>query len=903
MPAEHPAVILWYAEMTDGYAKMILRCAEMTDGQAKMIFQHAEMTDRYPKMTDAYAEMTQEHSSVTFQYAKMITAPRSSIHRGSLDFVSVACGKVGRFTNNHEMQANEGAGVGTSTKYGFRNQLLSINPRSPSPFINKPVVIENRIHILTKKPDVTMKTIFPTVMKSTLSVFLTLLISVAVAQNQKYDFPTDKEEENLNVFHQWLRWNNPGNLFIHDLVQQASDRYAERDAQIAKLSTAEDWIKRQEWVREKLGKIIGPFPAKSPLRPRVTGVIKKDGYRIEKIVFESYPNFYVTGCLYIPEKVRGKVPAILNVMGHNQESFRNELYQVINVNLVKKGMIVFAIDPPGQGEHVQLYDDRVKFSAAGYSVVEHCYVGNQCFLSGSSVAKYFIWDGIRAIDYLVSRKEVDPARIGVTGFSGGGTVTTYISAFDPRVKVSVPCSWSTASRRQMETKGAQDAESEFYRGLAEGITLEDLIEVRAPKPTLMTFTSRDEYLTLQGAMEAYHESKKAFDLLGQKDNLQFSEDDSKHWMTLKIRNDIYAFFMKHFGIQGDPTEQAAELLSYEELNVTPTGQATTFLGGDVIFDVNKKESEILISNLEKSRLDVARHLNTVVAKAKQISGYIEPSDYTPSPFLNGRYRRDGYTVAKYGIKGEGNYALPLLLFIPDDRTGSLPALVYLHPEGKAAAAKQGGEIEQLVKRGYVVVAPDLPGIGELDNKANRYAEDYTAVMLGRSIPGIQAGDIIRVVEFLKSRPEVNPGAIGAVGIRTMAIPLLHVAAFNTSIQSVILVDALISYRSVAMTKLYKLGLIARPGGGYWHPYEVEFSWGVAGALTAYDLPDLMGCIAPRKIMLAGLQDATLAPVSATTIAEELNFPRAAYAYKQAVDHFSIKPSSENLGAMVDECFK
>jgi cephalosporin-C deacetylase-like acetyl esterase len=267
---------------------------------------------------------------------------------------------------------------------------------------------------------------------------------------------------------------------------------------------------RQAAVKDKLMEMVGPFPEKTPLKPRITGTIKGDGYRIEKIIFEAMPGYYVTGCIYVPEGIKGKVPAILNVIGHNQEAFRNPLYQVINYNLVKRGMIVFAIDPPGQGEHVQYYDPQLKSSSVGYTVVEHCYFGNQTFISGSSAARYFIWEGIRAIDYLVSRKEVDPERIGVTGFSGGGTVTTYLSAFDDRVKVSIPCSWATSNRRQLETKGVQDAENSFIHGLANGITLEDLLEVRAPKPTLLTFTTRDQYLTIQGAREAYAEAKKTY---------------------------------------------------------------------------------------------------------------------------------------------------------------------------------------------------------------------------------------------------------------------------------------------------------------------------------------------------------------------------------------------------------
>ena len=270
------------------------------------------------------------------------------------------------------------------------------------------------------------------------------------------DLPKE-EAENLNVLHQWLKWNNPGSLLVQHLTTQALNYYEARDEQISQLKNEADWLNRQSIVAAKLARILGPFPEKSPLNAEVTGVIDKGEYRIEKIIYESVPGFYVTGCLYLPGKITNKAPAILNVIGHDQEGFRAPLYQMINSNLAKKGMIVFAIDPPGQGEHVQYYDSSVQFSSIGYSVIEHCYFGNQGFLAGLSSAKFFIWDGIRAIDYLISRKEVDASKIGVTGFSGGGTITSYIAAVDKRVHVSIPCSWSNATRRQIETKGAVDA--------------------------------------------------------------------------------------------------------------------------------------------------------------------------------------------------------------------------------------------------------------------------------------------------------------------------------------------------------------------------------------------------------------------------------------------------------------
>jgi cephalosporin-C deacetylase-like acetyl esterase len=722
--------------------------------------------------------------------------------------------------------------------------------------------------------------------------------------NKSTDLLLKKDEENLEVFQQWIRWNNPGSMLLNYLIGQTSDYYDVRDREIAGLKTKEDWIGRQNLVKEKLREIAGPFPPKGALNARTTGVILKKGYRIEKIVFESFPGFYVTGCLYIPDKIKGKAPAVLNVIGHNQESFRNQLYQVINFNLVKKGIIVFAIDPPGQGEHVQYYDPKIKLSSIGYSVVEHCYFGNQCFLSGSSCAKYFIWDGIRAIDYLISRKDVDPQRIGVTGFSGGGTVTSYISAYDERVKVSVPCSWSTASRRQLETKGAQDAESEFYRGVAMGITLEDLLEVRAPKPALLTFVSRDEYLTLQGAREACNETRKAYNIFGKDENLEMAEDDSKHWMTPKIRLAIYSFFMKHFNLSGDPSEVEAEILSQDELIVTPTGQISTFLGGDMIFDVNRKETEKLIENLGKARLDVQKHLATVQVKARELSGYVAPGSGQEEPFINGRYQREGYTVGKYALKGEGNYAVPILLFLPDDHSVKHPSVVYLHPKGKAAEAKQGGEIEKLVRKGYIVAAIDVLGVGETANSAARgIADGYTALLTGRSVVGIQAGDIVRTIGYLKNLDSVDSLKIGAIGINEMAIPLIHAAAFDPSIKNIVLVGPLISFRSVVMNRFYKIGLTPREGGGNWHPYEVDFSWGVAGVLTAYDLPDLIGCIAPRRVLLAGVKDQMLEPASEELINQELEFPLRAYSFKKASGNLKTVTSFDSLVSLADWSFQ
>jgi cephalosporin-C deacetylase-like acetyl esterase len=711
------------------------------------------------------------------------------------------------------------------------------------------------------------------------------------------------DAENLDVFQQWVKWNNPGSMLLNVLSKEAAAMYDKRSAEVAEIKTSQEWSDRQKLVKEKLQQIIGSFPEKTPLNARVVSVIKKDGYRIEKIIYESFPGFYVSGILYVPEKVKGKVPAILNVIGHNQESFRNELYQVINYNFVKKGIMVFAIDPPGQGEHVQNFDTKVNFSSVGYSVVEHNYFGNYAFLSGYSCAKYFIWDGIRAIDYLVSRKDVDPERIGMTGWSGGGTVTNFVAAVDDRVKAAVPCSWANANKRLLETKAASDAEPTLYHSFKLGIGVEDLIELRAPKPTMLVFVSRDEYLSLQGARESYAEAKRAFSALGAADNLTLLEDDSKHWLTPKIRLAMYNFFMKNLNVKGDPAEIEAEVLPREQLNVTPTGQIATYLGGEMIFDVNRKIAEKQVADLKKARIEDKDHLEKVKNAALQLSGYEDFKHTDNQLLINGRYQRNGYTMGKYAIEVNDEYAIPLLLFIPDDGKENHPAVIWLNPKGKAADALAGGEIEKIVKKGYVVAAVDLLGTGEVKNTAGReHTDSYTALLTGRSIPGIRAANIVRIARALAANPSVDAANIGVLGIDELCIPAIYAASFDKEIKNIILTGSPASYSSVALNRDYRLGFTVRENGGYWHPYEVDFTWGVGGALTAFDLPDLIATVAPRRVLISGMKNQMMQPADKQLVEIETEYPVSVFKSQNASGNIKVLPGGGNLNEMVDWAF-
>ncbi len=657
-----------------------------------------------------------------------------------------------------------------------------------------------------------------------------LLIVLIMPQND----PVIAQDENLNILDRWIEWSDGKNMLIHHLNDRAFDLLDKRDEEIDGLKTKKNWIERQKKVKDILMNIVGPFPEKTPLNAKVTGIVQKDGFRIEKIIYESMPGLYVTACLFIPDRTIKSRPAIIHVSGHSFSAFRSESNQRYIYNLVKKGFIVFAIDPLGQGERVQYWDSTRNASEMGSSPTrEHSYFGNQMFISGISPIRYFIWDGIRGVDYLFTREEVDTERIGIFGCSGGGTQTTFISAFDERIKAAVPGCYITGYRRLLESIGPQDAEQNVYHGILNGITHADLLELRAPKPLLISSTTRD-FFSIQGAVETYREIKKAYKAFGKEENAGQVIDDAGHGFHKTI-TDVYAFFQKVFHLPGSSVEEPFDGFKPEDLQVTETGQLSTSAGGKLAFDINKEESQVLLQKLDNSRKNITEHLNDIPQKAAELSGFIPPSEKT-EPAFRGRYQRDGYSVEMYALHGEGEYVVPLLLFIP--KTGNkFPCMIYMHPEGKIADAAPGGKIEQLVKKGYIVAAPDVLGIGETEDAS--YGSFYLSLMTGRSIVGIQAGDVIRVVNFLKSWTDIDHNKINAVAFDEMGITLLYAAAFDNSIRYITLISPLISYRSVVMNKYYDTGLS---------------KYFVAGALTGYDLPDLAASLTPRELKLVNITD-------------------------------------------------
>jgi len=726
--------------------------------------------------------------------------------------------------------------------------------------------MKKRFFSLLKKPFIAALILLP-------------LVNNVSAQNSK-DFNV--------ITNHWLQYSDAPNSLYHYLTGEAYKMLDERSEKLKQIHTIDGWRKYQADMRQTLWNSIGPFGKKTSLNAKTTSVIKKDGYRIENVIYESLPGFYVTASLFIPDNIVKPAPAILFCTGHSDIAYRRELYQLPLLNLVKKGFIVLAFDPIGQGERLQYFDPVKGASTIGSSTLEHSYPSVQVSLLGKSVARYFIWDGIRGIDYLVSRKEVDPKRIGVHGLSGGGTQTAYISALDDRVVASAPAGYITSFQRLLESIGVQDGEQNLYHEISNGIDHPDFIIARAPKPTLIMATTED-FFSIQEARETYSKLKNIYTLFGKPDNIKITEDGGGHGYTKKNREAMYAFFQKYLNLPGSPAEEEVDLASVQELQKTATGQVSTSMSSETVFSLNKKEAEKYVHQLEISRTHFPEYLTGVVSSAKKLSGYEEPK-VIQSPVFTGRIQRDGYVIEKYFVKGEGNYIIPYLLMVPDKPNGK--AIIYLHPAGKAAEASEGGEIEMFVKKGFTVLAPDLIGVGEMgpgifkgDSNISlvSYNMWFTSLVVDKSIAGIRASDVVRLMRLLKKRNDVK----GVYGIarKEMAPVMLYAAAFDKGIERVALIDAYLSYKSIVMNQFYC-------------PCFVQNL--VPGALTAYDLPDLAASLAPRKLIMEGTTDGNDKSTDEQSINKDLEVIKNAYHLRNADKQLIISEGEGNLSGVLSE---
>ena len=645
------------------------------------------------------------------------------------------------------------------------------------------------------------------------------------------------EPENLNVL-----TGNTSTLLLDYLLQQLDKHYDARRKTIEQaLASQEKLLGYQKELRQKYHKLLGNLPEKTSLNASITGVIECEGYRIEKVAYESRPNHHVTANLYLPATGKGPFPGILVPCGHWANAKTIEQHQSICSLLAINGMVALVVDPVSQGERYQLLTADGKPANRG-GTLSHSLLDIGANLVGTDIVAYEAWDNIRSIDYLISRQEVDPEKIGCTGASGGGTQTTFLMALDDRIKAAAPACYICSVESNLKTLGSPDGCQQLAGDSGLGIEQVSYLTMRAPKPTLIIAAERD-FFPISATRETFKEAQHVYTTLGFSDHVAMFTVDTEHGFNKAMREAAVSWMRRWLLNDNRPiTEPEFTLHKEKDLWVTTSGQVGSHFPDEVnIADLNLARAVELAQ--QRQRFWKENSLEQCLSQVRNILGLRDKIEKPAVTIKNSIHRKD-YRIDRLIIQRQGEVPVPALLFVPDSTNGKIPATIYVNSYGKNTDAGPDGPIAKLVRQGRIVLAIDVRGWGETKGKGEKYQqtefqEAMTAMYLNRSLMGQRVEDVLAALEVIIQQHDVNPEMIDLTGIKHAGPVAIHAAALDERFAGVTLKNSITTWIDVIKAPLAP-DLI---------------SYNVPQALTCYDLPDLVNLISPRPVHIIDTVDA------------------------------------------------
>jgi len=631
------------------------------------------------------------------------------------------------------------------------------------------------------------------------------------------------------------------------LARLMEERRAERHRILAGIATREKLLERQKYIRGKMWELLGGPFEKTPLNPRVVGTLKRDGYRIDRLVYESRPGLFVTSNLYVPEG-RGPFPAILVSMGHSANGKAHRPYQTLFHTLARKGYVVLAFDPFGQGERIEYPGAVPGTSTLGPPTREHDYAGKRLLLLGVNFALYRAWDGIRGIDYLLSRPDVDPERIGCGGQSGGGTMTMYLAALDERIRAAVVSEGNTENVAQanFEAPGAvDDAEQNLAPSLVHGIDRFDFLHAVAPRALLITITNKDAGSTygpdyVNDGMALIEELKKTYGLLDAAGRVALVETPMRHSYSYEHRRASYGWYNRWLGGNApgrDDSEPPVTLEEDKALWCTPNGSVAA-LNGESSFTLTRK----LAAQTRPAAPPTVEIIRRVLGLLP-VDQAAQAEMPVPHQLLSTTEKYD-HAIDELDITSEREIHVPAWVVRPLKAADRLPAVLMLSDSGKEGFVAEGGMAADFAAAGVVFASADLRGRGQCaprpPSRGPSYysgrGEDYyiwDTLMVGRPMLGGYVHDALQALRCLRARPQVDPARLWVIGQGTMGVAALFALALDPAVRGAFLQSALSEYRAIVENDRYTT------------PFRIY----ATGLLRHFDLPDVAALAAPRKLVL------------------------------------------------------
>ena len=600
-----------------------------------------------------------------------------------------------------------------------------------------------------------------------------------------------------------------GNYLQESVIRRIRELNAARSARIDALKSRADAEAYVKEVRQKIADIFDIRSDRSVPAAEVVKVVEADGFRIENIIYFSRENFPVTANLYLPA-TPGKHPGVVFVCGHSVDGKLSIAYRNGAANLAKKGFVVLLLDPIAQGERWQFMGVPNASAVHGKCTLEHNMLGKQLRLLGDYFGSWRALDALRGLDYLLSRSEVDPSRVGITGNSGGGTITTFVQALDERFTMAAPGCYITSWQRNFENELPTDVEQIPPGILAAGCEMGDFLLAYAPRPILI-MGQKNDFFDPRGLKETYEQVKKVYALLGAEENIQYFIGPTNHGYSIENREAMYEFFLKHAGVDADAKENFdGSVLAEKDLLCTSTGQVMT--GRPEFSQVHdlilKSARELAASRVQldppalKSRLRELLNIPETISEpyVRVLRRCITPS-LPPSRHLFCRFAiesEDGMLVPLKLNSGEVFFHFPelekLTIYIP-------------HLDSANEVVKIDRDDDD------IYAGLDVSGLGETlslgtdqSDDARKftalYNQDYhydsVELMFGSSMIARRVKDILSAIEFVKAR---GVKRIELAGRGQGSLPALFAALLSDDVAAVKLWDTPESYQSMVEKRL------------------------------------------------------------------------------------------------------
>ncbi|MFC2087141.1 acetylxylan esterase [Bacteroidota bacterium] len=638
-----------------------------------------------------------------------------------------------------------------------------------------------------------------------------------------------REPRTFRVFESMREQQNAREMLERFIQKNIDSLFELRKAGLESLKTQEEWRARQIRTRDHLHEIFGEFPQKTPLNARIVGKIEYEGYVIEKLIFESQPNYFCTANVYVPKGRKFPVPGILITCGHAFDGKAQQLYHSTALGLVSKGYLTLVLDPMGQGERSEYFDPLTKEPIVRQTVSQHIYAGRPAYLVGWTLSGLRTWDCIRAVDYLVSRTEVDSEKLGVVGNSGGGQMALLTAAVDERIKVCVA------------SHPGGEMENSYLLGRK--LIDREVLSLIPPRPCRFIVGNES------GEEPNHHQKLKDMQLFYEglaagKETGDMEIVQGRHDMQRPKREAAYEWFNKWLDkeIEGK-AEPPLKMETVETLRCTESGFTLVSLGGETGQTLNAKKAE----KIYKPEKDSAK----LKEKLTKRIGFNMPEK---TPDIQWEWRGtisiDDYSVIKFIYKSEAGIIVPALLYRPKSPKQNVPVIIHVSDKGKPKNNDSSSIPVNMIRDGYIVLSIDVRGIGETDPSPpveiptyggdrlirrlhvqwRRESQAIRCKSFDRTLLAMRSLDVIRAIDFIKTPDDLKDKRIALVGEGVGGLWTMLASVYDSRAEAVVSVGTLASYKMLVNNQYYRLL------GYFWVP----------GALYDYDIPDIVRLASGKK---------------------------------------------------------